>query len=101
MNDADLNRAIGMLQGGMTQREVAAAVGTAQSVISRAWRRYRRSGSVRRGHGGGRQRATTPAQDRFLTIQARRNRFLPAVSLRNNLQNATGVRVCTQTDSMK
>ena len=41
LNESDLNTAIGMLQGGMTKREVAAAVGTAQSVISRAWRRYR------------------------------------------------------------
>ncbi|RXN12992.1 interferon-induced very large GTPase 1-like protein [Labeo rohita] len=31
--DSDLNRAIGMLQGGMTQREVADTVGTSQSVM--------------------------------------------------------------------
>uniref|UniRef100_A0A8C1LD44 Transposase Tc1-like domain-containing protein n=1 Tax=Cyprinus carpio TaxID=7962 RepID=A0A8C1LD44_CYPCA len=55
-----------MLQGGMTQCEVAYAVGTSQSVISRAWNRFRMS-------------VTTPNQDRYLTLHARRNRFMPAV----------------------
>lgn len=37
-----------MLQGGMSQREVADTVGTSQCVISRAWNRFRMSGSVSR-----------------------------------------------------
>uniref|UniRef100_A0A8C1VLX7 Transposase Tc1-like domain-containing protein n=1 Tax=Cyprinus carpio TaxID=7962 RepID=A0A8C1VLX7_CYPCA len=86
-----------MLQGGMTQRKVADTVGTSQSVISRAWNRFRRSGGVSRKHGGGRQRVATPNQDRYLTLHACRNRFMLAVSLQNDLQDATGVRVSTQT----
>ncbi|KAL0172943.1 hypothetical protein M9458_033254, partial [Cirrhinus mrigala] len=66
--------AIGMLQGGMTQREVADTVGTSQSVISRAWNRFRSMVEADNG-----------------------NRFMPAVSLQNDLQDATGVRVSTQT----
>ena len=94
---AEMNRAVGLLQGGMTQRHVATLLGTAQSVISRVWCRYRRYGSVDRRHGGDRRRLTTPQQDRYLTLQARRNRFAPAVTLRAQFQNATGIRMSTQT----
>ena len=48
-------------------------------------------------HGGGRTRSTTQAQDRFIVVQARRNRFQTATTLRNDFQNATGVRLSTQT----
>lgn len=97
LQDSDLNRAIGMLQGGMTQCEVAFEVGTSQNVISRAWNRFIGSGSVSRIHGGGSQWVTTPNQDQYLTLHAGRNRFMPAVSLQNDLQDATGMRVSTQT----
>ena len=93
----ELNRAIGLLQSGLRQRHVANLLGTSQSVISRAWTRYRRLGQVDRRHGGGRQRLTTPQQDRYLTLQARQNQFAPANVLQNAFQNATGVRVSTQT----
>ena len=48
-------------------------------------------------YSGGRQRATTQAQDRFIVVQARRHRFMNATGLQNDLQNASGVRVSTQT----
>jgi transposase len=35
-------------------------------------------------------------QDRFIVLQTRRQRFSNATTLRNDLQNATGVRVSTQ-----
>ena len=40
---------------------------------------------------------TTAAQDRFLIIQIRRGRFATLMHLRNDLVNASGVNVCTQT----
>ena len=85
-----MNRAVGLLQGGMTECHVATLLGRSHSVISRAWTRCRRYGSVDRRHGGGRMRLTTTKQDRYLTLQARRNRFAPAVSLQGQFQNATG-----------
>ena len=36
-------------------------------------------------------------QDRFLVVQARRHRFDNATTLRRDFQNATGVRISTQT----
>ena len=48
-------------------------------------------------HAGGRERSTTRAQDRFIALQARCHRFNNATTLRSELQNATGVRLSTQT----
>ena len=45
---------------------------------------------------GGRQRPTTPTQDRFLVVQARRHPFVNATTLRNELRNAVGVNISTQ-----
>lgn len=97
LNTADMNRPIGMLEPGRSQRQVANVFGVSQSVISRMLNRYQTFGRVDRRHGGGRQRVTTGRQDRFLIIQARRYRFQNATTLRNDLQNATGVRISTQT----
>jgi len=88
---------VGMLAGGCYQPEVARALGVSQSVVSRMWNRYQTYGDVTHRHGGGRQRATTQAEDRFLVIQARRHRFMNATTLRNDVENATGVRDSTQT----
>ena len=48
-------------------------------------------------HAGGRKRSTTRAQDRFIVLQARRHGFNNATTLHSELQNATGVRLSTQT----
>ena len=52
--------------------------------------------STTQGHAGGRQRPTTPIQDRFLVVQARRHPFVNATTLRNELRNAVGVNISTQ-----
>ena len=41
--------------------------------------------------------STNEVQDRFLVVQARRHRFDNATTLLRDLQNATGVRISTQT----
>ena len=67
------------------------------------WNRHLTHGNPSHRHGGGRNRATTQRQDRFLLIQSRRQRFLNAMRLNNKFRNGTGVRISTQiseTDSM-
>jgi len=88
---------VGVLAGGCSQPQVARVLGVSQSVVSRMWNRYQTYCDLTHRHGGGRQRATTQAKDRCFVIQARRQRFMNATTLRNNVENATGVRVSTQT----
>jgi transposase len=97
LSSDELSRCVGMLEGGCTQTHVANVLGVSQSVVSRAWTRYHAVGTAVRRHAGGRQRATTPREDRFLVVQACRNRFGSAQTLRSDLLNATGTNVCIQT----
>ena len=93
----EMNRGIGMLHSGLSQRHVANVLGVSQSVVSRMWNRFITTGKVRQLHAGGRERSTNEVQDRFLVVQARRHRFDNATMLRMDFQNATGVPISTQT----
>ena len=93
----ELSRTMGMLECGSSQHMVANVFGVSQIVISRALHRFQTSGSANQRHGGGRQRATTPRQDRCLVGHARRHPFVNATTLRNELRIAVGVNISTQT----
>ena len=97
LSQDEVNRGIGMLHSGLSQRHVANVLGVSQSVVSRMWKRFITTGNVRHLHAGGRERSTNEVQDRFLVVQARRHRFDTATTLRRDFQNATGVRISTQT----
>ena len=86
-----------MVEAGLSQRQVANALNVNQSVISRLWNRYQATGSVSRRHAGGQTRKTTRREDRFLVIQARREPFLNATQLQNQLHRASGTRISTET----
>ncbi|GFW41059.1 transposable element Tcb2 transposase [Trichonephila clavipes] len=47
--------------------------------------------------GQGRRRATTPNEDRYLVLMARRHRNMNATLLQQHLRSVTGTRVSTQT----
>ena len=97
LSEEEMNKGIGMLEAGLSHREVASVLGVSQSVVSRMWTRFELTGNVMHQHAGGRERSTTRAQDQFVALQARRHRFNTATTLRSELQNATGVRLSTQT----
>ena len=97
LREEEMNRSIVMLEAGLSQREVARVLGVSQSVVSRMWTRFHLSGNVMHQHAGGRERSTTRAQDRFIALQSRRQRFNNATTVCSELQNATGVRLSTQT----
>ena len=66
-------------------------------MISRIWNRVLESGNAGRRPGQGRRRATTPNEDRYLTLTARRHRNMNASLLQQHLRSATGTTVSTQT----
>ena len=97
LSQDEMNRGIGMLHSGLSQRHVANVLGVSQSVVSRMCKRFITTGNVWHLHAGGRERSTNEVQDRFLVVQARRHRFDNETTLRRDFQNASGVRISTQT----
>ncbi|GFW78892.1 hypothetical protein TNCV_2059131 [Trichonephila clavipes] len=53
--------------------DVAREFDIAHSVVSRLWKSFKITGMCSRRHGGGRVRSTTPADDRYIVLSAKRN----------------------------
>ncbi|GFU75982.1 transposable element Tcb2 transposase [Trichonephila clavipes] len=66
-------------------------------VVGRILNRLLETGSAGRRQGQGRRRATTPNEDRYLVLTARRHRNMNATLLQQHLRSATGTPVSTQT----
>ncbi|GFV80402.1 transposable element Tcb2 transposase [Trichonephila clavipes] len=97
LTDSEAWRVVGRLEGGQTQAEVAQAIGVSQSGIYRIWNRFLVTGSAGRRLGQGRRRTTTPNEDLYLVLTARRHRNMNATLLQQHLRSATGTTVSTQT----
>ncbi|GFU75910.1 transposable element Tc1 transposase [Trichonephila clavipes] len=67
-------RIIGKLEEGRSVTSVAAEFGISHKIVSRLWRQFQTTGTAIRGFSSGRPRGTTPADDRYIVLQARRNR---------------------------
>ncbi|GFW96822.1 transposable element Tcb2 transposase [Trichonephila clavipes] len=96
VTDSEAWRVVGRLEGGQTQAEVAQAIGVSQSVISRIWNRFLETESAGRRPRQGRRQTTTPNEDRYLVLTARRHRNMNATLLQQHLRSATGTTVSTQ-----
>ncbi|GFY05169.1 uncharacterized protein TNCV_3270411 [Trichonephila clavipes] len=81
-------RIIGRLECGRTQLEVSEELGIAQSVISRLWQRFQDDGNVSRCYSTGRPRVTTPNEDPYLAVIAKRNRRSTASDLSRQISSA-------------
>ncbi|GFX94948.1 uncharacterized protein TNCV_3045801 [Trichonephila clavipes] len=57
---------------GLSQADAARRLNVSRSVVQRLWDQYQSEDSVSRRPVPGRPRATTPAEDRFLALSARR-----------------------------
>ncbi|GFU59322.1 transposable element Tcb1 transposase [Trichonephila clavipes] len=97
LNDFLRGRIIGRLECGRTQLEVSEELGIAQSVISRLWQRFQDDGNVSRCYSSGRPQVTTPNEDRYLAVTAKRNRRSTESDLSRQLSSATGTTVSKQT----
>ncbi|GFW24161.1 transposable element Tc3 transposase [Trichonephila clavipes] len=98
-------RAVGWMEMGLSQVAAARRLNVSRSVVQRLWDQYQTEDSVSRRPVPGRLRATTPAEDRFLALSARRRstttvpqlvadhfqasgRRISATTVRNRLHNA-------------
>ncbi|GFU72850.1 transposable element Tcb1 transposase [Trichonephila clavipes] len=77
-------RIIGKLEEGRSVTSVAAEFGIADSIVSRLWRQFQTTGTAIRGFSSGRPRYNTPADDRYIVLQARRNRRQTAGEIARN-----------------
>ncbi|GFW73864.1 transposable element Tcb2 transposase [Trichonephila clavipes] len=85
-----LSRIIGKLEEGRSVTSAAAEFGIAHSIVSRLWRQFQTTGTAIRGFSSGRPRGTTPAYDRYIVLQARRNRWPTEGEITRHKTQATG-----------
>ncbi|GFY17057.1 transposable element Tcb2 transposase [Trichonephila clavipes] len=83
-------RIIGKLEEGRSVTSVAAEFGIAHSIVSRLWRQFQTTGTAIRGFSSDRPRGSTPADDRYIVLQARRNRRQTAGEIARHTTQATG-----------
>ncbi|GFW90663.1 uncharacterized protein TNCV_628291 [Trichonephila clavipes] len=69
----------------------------AHSVVSRLWKSFKTTGMCSRRHGGGRVRSTTPAEDRYIVLSAKRNRRTTAQQVANQFLAASGKQISRKT----
>ncbi|GFV01252.1 transposable element Tcb1 transposase [Trichonephila clavipes] len=62
----------------------------AHSIVSRLWRQFETTGTAIRGFSSGRPRRTTPADDRYIVLQHRRNRRQTAGEIARHTTQASG-----------
>ncbi|GFT18530.1 transposable element Tcb1 transposase [Trichonephila clavipes] len=82
-------RIIGKLEEGRSVTRCK-RVRIAHSIVSRLWRQFQTTGTAIRGFSSGRPRGTTPADDRYIVLQARRNRRQTAGEIARHTTQATG-----------
>ncbi|GFV32313.1 HTH_Tnp_Tc3_2 domain-containing protein [Trichonephila clavipes] len=74
MEDSERWRAVGRIEAGQSITDVAFSFGVHHSVVSHSWKQLQTTQTVVRRPEGGRPRVTTPAEDRYIAIVAKRNR---------------------------
>ena len=66
---------IGRLEAGSSQRSDAEHQDVSQSFACRVWNRYQTNRNAQHRHGGGRAKAASDIQDRYIGLLAVRNCF--------------------------
>ncbi|GFU74360.1 transposable element Tcb2 transposase [Trichonephila clavipes] len=88
---------IGKIEEGRKITDVAREFDIAHSVVSRLWKSFKTTGMCSRWHGGGRVRSTTPAEDRYIALSAKRNRRTTAQQVANQFLAASGKQISRKT----
>ncbi|GFW22931.1 transposable element Tcb2 transposase [Trichonephila clavipes] len=74
IDDFMRGRIIGKIEKGRKIKDVVREFDIAHSIVSRLWKSFKTTGMCSRRHGGGRVRKTTPEEDRYIVLSAKRNR---------------------------
>ncbi|GFU37102.1 transposable element Tcb2 transposase [Trichonephila clavipes] len=90
-------RIIGKIEEGRKITNVAREFDIAHSVVSRLWKSFKTTGMCCRRRGGGRVRSTTPAEDRYIVLSAKRNRRTTAQQVANQFLAASGKQISRNT----
>ncbi|GFU63185.1 transposable element Tcb2 transposase [Trichonephila clavipes] len=90
-------RAVGWMEMGLSQADAARRLNVSRSVVQRLWDQYQSEDSVSRRPVPGRPRATTPAEDHFLALSARRRRTTTVPQLVADHFQASGRRISATT----
>ncbi|GFU53028.1 transposable element Tcb1 transposase [Trichonephila clavipes] len=97
IDDFMRGRIIGKIEEGRKITDVAREFDIAHSVVSRLWKSFKTTGMCSRRHGGGRVRSTTPAEDRYIVLSAKRNRCTTAQQVANQFLAASGKQISRKT----
>ncbi|UYV62219.1 Transposase, partial [Cordylochernes scorpioides] len=90
-------RAVGRMEAGQSHVEVAKWLNVNKSVVSKIWKQFIETGTIKRKEGSGRKIKTATSEDRYLVVTAKRHREMTAIQLSNELSSATGTRISRQT----
>ena len=97
LSNLDRAIAIGHLQAGARQGQVAIMFGVSQATVSNLWRRFRDTGDVQDRARSGRPRVTTQQDDQYIRQSFLRNRRLTATEMQGRLLGRHGQRISDQT----
>ncbi|GFY31351.1 transposable element Tcb1 transposase [Trichonephila clavipes] len=97
IDDFMRGRIIGKNEEGRKITDVAREFDIAHSVVSRLWKSFKTTGMCSRRHGGGHARSTTPAEDRYIVLSAKRNRRTTAQQMANQFLAASGKQISRKT----
>ncbi|GFU27893.1 transposable element Tcb2 transposase [Trichonephila clavipes] len=97
IDDFMRGRIIGKIDERRKITDVAREFNIAHSVVSRLWKSFKTTGMCSRWHGGGRLRSTTPAEDRYIVLSAKRNRRTTAQQVANQFLAASGKQISRKT----
>ncbi|GFU13578.1 transposable element Tcb1 transposase [Trichonephila clavipes] len=77
--------------------DVARKFNITHRVVPWLWKSFKTTGLCSRRHGGGRVRSTTPAEDRYIVLSAKRNRRTTAQQVANQFLAASGKQISRKT----
>ncbi|GFV18786.1 transposable element Tcb2 transposase [Trichonephila clavipes] len=97
IDDFMRGRIIGKIEEGRKITDVARKFDIAHSIVSRLWKSFKTNGMCSRRHGGGRVRSTTPAEDKYIVLSAKRNRRTTAQQVANQFLAASGKQISRKT----